>query len=345
MKIESQPFGQTPSGRAVTLWTLTNHHGIQVQLSDWGASLVSVQVPDRGGQLANVTWGFDKLTGYLGRHPHFGGTIGRFANRIAAGRFSIDGKSYSLVTNNGPNHLHGGTVGFDHHLWSGEAAEAGTSISVRFKLCSPDGDEGYPGKLEVVSSYSWNDANELVLSYSATTETATHVNLTNHAYWNLGGVGSGKVLGHRVKLSADFVLDVDEGLIPTGKLNNVAESALDFRSSRPLGEAIDTLVATKGYDHCFVVRGEPGTLRTAAFVIDPTSGRTMHVETTQPGVQLYTGNHLPGNQSSAGAGQHDAYCLETQHYPDSPNKPAFPSTLLRPGNTMREETLFRFGVM
>jgi aldose 1-epimerase len=344
MSIESKPFGQTPTGKTATLWTLTNSLGNQVQLTDWGATVVSIRVPDRDGKLANVNWGFDSLAGYLGRHPHFGGTIGRFANRIAAGRFSLNGQEYTLAINNGPNHLHGGMVGFDHLLWKGEVMDAKEALGVRFTLKSADGDEGYPGSLEVVSSYTWNDQNELVLRYSATTDAPTYVNLTNHAYFNLAGIGSGKVLEHEVTLAADYVLDVDEGLIPTGRLNEVAGSVLDFRAPRKLGQSIDQLPATKGYDHCFVVRERPGTRRLAAKVYDPASGRTMEVETTQPGIQLYTGNHLQGIESSAGAAKHDGFCLETQHYPDSPNKPEFPTTLLKPGETLREETCYRFGV-
>ncbi len=344
MNVASKPFGKTASGETVTIWTLTNRAGNMAKVTDYGASIVSVSVPDRQGKLANVNIGFDNAEAYQQKHPHFGGTIGRFCNRIAAGKFTLDGKTYSLAINNGPNHLHGGLVGFDHLMWKGEAFESANEVGVRFKLRSPDGQENYPGNLDVISEFSWNDQNELKLSYVATTDAPTHVNLTNHAYWNLGGMGSGQVLQHVVKIEADQVLDVDDGLIPTGKLNEVAGSVLDFRKERTLGQSIHELPATKGYDHCFVVRGNPGTLRPAAMAHDPVSGRTMEVFTTQPGVQLYTGNHLQGDERCAGQGQYAGFCFETQHYPDAPNKPMFKTTLLKPGETLREVTVLRFGV-
>ncbi len=344
MSIESRSFGSLKSGQNATLWTLTNRAGNSVQVTDYGATLVTVNVPDRSGNKANINLGFANVSGYEQPHPHYGGTIGRFANRIAAGKFSIGNKQYTLATNNGPNHLHGGLVGFDHLLWSGEKIQTADAVGVRFKLRSPDGQEGYPGTVDVVSEYTWNDRNELRMTYLATTDAATHINLTNHAYMNLAGVGNGKITGHRVTLSADQVLDVDAGLIPTGKLNDVAGTNLDFRSEREIGKSIAEFPATKGYDHCFVVRGTPGQLRSAALAYDPQSGRTWEVETTQPGVQLYTGNHLGGNESSAGRSQYEGFCLETQHFPDAPNKPTFKTTLLQPGEKLQETTVWRFGV-
>lgn len=344
MKIESEVWGQTADGRPVRRFTLTNTHGHSVEMIDWGATLVAVRVPDRNGKLENVTLGFDSLDGYLQRHPFYGSTVGRFCNRIARGRFTLDGTEYTLATNNNGNHLHGGNVGFDAQLWDAEPIESGDTVGVRFRLVSPDGQEGYPGTLEVIAEYTWNDGNELTYTFTATTDKPTVVNLTNHAYWNLGGAGSGKVLDHQLEIEADQVLDVDSTLIPTGKMNEVAETPLDFRSAHPIGDSIDQLTATNGYDHCFVVRGKKGTLRAAARAIDPESGRIMDLRTTQPGVQLYTANHLGGNAASGGFGGHSAFCLETQHYPDSPNKPDFPSTRLDPDQTLSETTVHVFSV-
>lgn len=345
LKITAKEWGETPDGQQVQLFTLTNSHGHSVELTNWGATIVSVQVPDRDGQRANVTLGFPSLDGYLQRHPFFGSTVGRFCNRIAKGRFSLDGNDYTLAQNNQENHLHGGTVGFDAQVWQAEPMELSDRVGVRFKLVSPDGQEGYPGNLEVTAEYTWDDENQLAYSFSATTDRPTVVNLTNHAYWNLAGAGAGKITGHVLGVEADQFLEVDGGLIPTGKLLQVADTPLDFLNPHPIGDAIDQLSDTKGYDHCYVVRGKKGSLRAAARVVDPTSGRTMEVWTTQPGMQLYTGNHLPGNDGSAGFGMHEGFCLETQHYPDSPNRPEFPPTRLNPDQTLSETTVHRFGVV
>lgn len=342
LKVESQVWGQTKDGKDVHLFTLTNQHGNTVQLIDWGATIVAVNVPDRDGNRANVTLGFPSLDGYLARHPFYGSTVGRFCNRIGKGKFSLDGQEYTLVTNNNGNHLHGGTVGFDAQLWKAEIIEGTDKVGVRFRLTSPDGQEGYPGKLDVIADYMWDNENQLAYTFTATTDKPTVVNLTNHAYWNLGGAGSGKIYDHVLEVEADQRLDVDETLIPTGELAELEGSALDFRTPKPMGQDIDQLPATKGYDHCYVVRGKKGTLRAAARVVDPKSGRTMDLWTTQPGVQLYTGNHLGGNESSAGFGGHEGFCLETQHYPDAPNKPDFPSTRLNPDQTLSETTVHKF---
>lgn len=344
LKIESEVWGQTADGRNVQRFTLTNAHGHSVEMIDWGATIVAVRVPDRSGKIENVTLGFETLEGYLQRHPFFGSTVGRFCNRIGQGRFTLDGTEYTLATNNNGNHLHGGDVGFDAQLWDAETFENGDDVGIRFRLVSPDGQEGYPGTLEVIAEYSWNNDSELTYAFTAVTDRPTVVNLTNHAYWNLGGAGSGTVLDHRLEIEADQVLDVDATLVPTGQLNEVADTPLDFRTPRRIGEAIDQLPATSGYDHCYVVRGKKGTLRAAARVIDPQSGRIMDLRTTQPGVQLYTANHLGGNASTGGFGRHSAFCLETQHYPDSPNKPDFPSTRLNPDQTLSETTVHVFSV-
>lgn len=311
---------------------------------NFGATLLEVEVPDRDGKLANVNWCFDSLDRYVNGHPYFGSTVGRFCNRIGNASFTIDGQQYDLVVNHGKHQLHGGKQNFAYQVWDAQTLETKDSVGIRMTLTSPDGDNGFPGTVTAVAEYTFNNAGELKIVYSATTDQPTHVNLTNHSYWNLGGVGSGTARYHVVAIEADRYLDVDDDLIPTGALNEVDGTPLDFRSPTTIDERVDRLTSTKGYDHCFVVRGEAGTLRLAAKVTDPDSGRTLEIETTQPGVQLYTGNHLGGGDATAGAGQHDAFCLETQHYPDAPNKPEFPSTLLRPGETMQETTVHRFGI-
>ena len=344
MRIETSPFGKTADGQEVTRYRLINSQDHSVCVMNFGATLLDVNVPDREGKLANVNWCFEQIDPYLNGHPYFGSTVGRFCNRIGNAKFTINGNEYPLTVNHGKHQLHGGKVNFTYQYWDGESYETGDAVGVRFRLTSPDGQEGFPGTVEAVVDYSWNDKNELKIEFSATTDAPTHVNLTNHSYWNLGGVGSGSAMDHVATIQSDETLDVDDTLIPTGTLNSVTDTVFDFRQPRAFGERVDQLPATKGYDHCYVVRGEIGKLRSAAKVVEPKTGRVLEIETTQPGVQLYTANHLPGNETSAGAGGHDAFCLETQHYPDAPNKPSFPSTLLKPGETMRETTVHRFSV-
>lgn len=342
MKIETKPLGKTPDGQEVTQFTLTNSAGNAVSVMNWGATLMEVRVPDRDGVRANVNLAFDSLAPYLEGHPYFGSTVGRFCNRIGEGKFSIDGTDYQVTLNHGKHHLHGGNKNFTYQFWSAESYQESDKIGVRFQLTSPDGQEGFPGTVVATVDYGWNDRNELSIAFTATTDAPTHINLTNHSYWNLGGFGSGTVRDHVATIHADESLDVDADLIPTGQLNPVEGTPLDFRQPTELGARIDQLEATKGYDHCYVVRGDAGQLRLAARVVDPTTGRVLEIETTQPGMQLYTANHLPGNERSAGHGQHDAFCLETQHYPNAPNRPSFPTTLLRPGQTLSEVTVHRF---
>lgn len=337
MTLERTPFGKTSDGSSVELFTLTNSAGNTVQLTNYGAILVSVQVPDRDGKRANVNLGFGDLQGYLAGSPFFGATVGRYANRIAKGKFQLADKTYTLVVNNGPNHLHGGTVGFDKQVWQAEEMRQDDSVGVRFTLTSPDGQEGYPGKLDVIAEYIWNNANELAFKFQATTDAPTVLNMTNHAYWNLAGAGHGDVLQQVLQLKCDQYVAVDDTLIPTGEIAKVEGTPLDFRQPHALGERIAELPATKGYDHCYVINGPAGELRSCAVMRDPHSGRVMEVLTTQPGVQLYTANHL-----GAPWGQHGAFCLETQHYPDSPNQPDFPTTQLNPGETFSETTVVRF---
>ncbi len=308
MKIERTDFGTTPDGQSVSLYTLENASGGRVQVTNYGAIITSVEVPDRDGKLANVNLNYPSLDGYLQRHPYFGATVGRFCNRIANGKFSLDGQEYSLVTNNGPNHLHGGTIGFDKLVWQAEEIETAGEVGVHLTLTSPDGQEGYPGTLTVHTEITWNTQSELKIVFRATTDKATVVNLTNHSYWNLAGAGQGNVHEHELQLQCENYLAVDDTLIPTGEIVSVAGTPLDFREPHKIGERIDELPMTKGYDHCFVVVGPAGALRRCARVKDPASGRVMEVLTTQPGVQLYTGNHL-----GEPYGQHGGFCLETQH--------------------------------
>lgn len=343
MTIEKKPFGKTADGKQVTLYTLSNNQGNTVELIDYGAIVVSINVPDRSGKKTNVTAGFSSIDGYLERHPYFGATVGRFCNRIAMGKFSLEGKSYSLAVNNGPNHLHGGEVGFDKRMWQVAEVKSDNSVGLKFTYASPDGEEGYPGTLTTIAEYRWDNNNCLTLDLQATTDKPTVLNLTNHAYFNLGGAGSGTIHQHELTLACDQYLPVDESMIPKGVLAPVAGTPLDFTTAHKIGERIAQLKETNGYDHCFVVKGKAGELRDAAKVVDPASGRTLSIKTTQPGIQLYTGNFLDGKPGNAGFKTHEAFCLETQHYPDSPNQPSFPSTVLRPGEKFHQVTTFTFG--
>lgn len=343
MKIESSDFG-TADSQPITRYTMVNSHGHRVSVMNFGATLLEVEVPDREGNVANVNLCFDDLQPYVDGHPYFGSTVGRFCNRIGFAKFTIDGTEYPLDVNHGKHQLHGGNKNFSYQVWSADTFEEKDAIGVRFTLNSPDGENGFPGDLIAITEYLWNDRNELTIKFFATTDKTTHVNLTNHSYWNLGGAGSGTARDHVATIQADQFLDVDEDLIPTGQLNDVEGTPLDFRSPQALGARLDELASTKGYDHCFVVRGDLGTLRKAALVVDPQSGRTLEIETTQPGVQLYTANHLGGGPATNGYGSHEAFCLETQHYPDAPNHPEFPTTLLRPEETLQETTVHRFAV-
>lgn len=339
---ETTTFGEM-DGAAVQKFILRNSHGLELHMTDFGAIVLAVLVPDRAGAIQNVNLGFEDLAGYRQRHPYFGSTVGRFANRIARGAFTLDGVEYSLATNNPPNHLHGGDVGFDRYLWEAEVVESEQETAIQFSRTSLDGEEGYPGNLRVTVTYSLTDDNRLVIDYRAVTDRPTVLNLTNHNYWNLAGAGNGKVLDHRLQLPSEQFVPVDDQLIPTGQLLSVADTPLDFRQAMPLGARVNEIDADPvGYDHCFVVPGEPGQLRMAARVEEPSSGRCMEVWTTQPGIQLYTGNFLDGSACCGGFAQHEAFCLETQHFPDSPNQPNFPSTRLDPGQTFRSRTEHRF---
>ncbi len=345
MPIPVEPFGNLPEGHTVQRFTLSNRHGTRVQLTDYGAIVIRIETLDKHGQRANINLGFDSLDGYLQRHPYFGATIGRYCNRIAYGKFTLDGHQYTLATNNGPHHLHGGIHGFDRRMWKARPYQTEHEQGVEFSLRSPDGDEGYPGNLDVTAVYALTSDNVLRVEFRAATDRPTVVNLTNHNYWNLRGAGNGTILDHELLLEADYYLPVDATLIPTGDVAPVEGTPLDFRNYWKIGARINQIASDpKGYDHCFVVRGEPGKLRRAARVREPVSGRVLEVYTTQPGIQFYTGNLLSGAPSDGGYPQYGGFCLETQHYPDSPHHAHFPSTVLRPGEKLHEITLYKFGI-
>lgn len=343
--VKQQTFGQTPDGESVEQFIVSNGT-IEIALMDFGATLMSCMVPDKNGHPDNVTLGHNSVEAWLANAPCFGGICGRFGNRIAKGQFTIDGVDYQLATNNGPNHLHGGIAGFHKRLWKGEPFEDENSCGVAFAYLSNDGEEGYPGELSVIVEYSLNNDNELVINYEAETTKTTPVNLTNHAYWNLRGVGTGgvSVAEQELQLFCDQFLPVDETVIPTGEFRAVKDTVMDFTGSHPIGDKLND-VEGGGYDHCYVINGERGTLRPAAVAYDPVSGRVMEVHTTEPGVQLYTGNFLAGDDSTGGFSKHQAFCLETQTFPNAPNEPAFaPLGVLKPGEKYKQTTVHRFAV-
>jgi aldose 1-epimerase len=343
MKIEKSPFGRTKDGVEVDLYTCTNANGSVLKMTNFGATTVALEVPDREGKRANVTMGFDSLEGYLGGHPYFGATVGRYCNRIAKGRFTLDGQEYTLATNNGENHLHGGDIGFNKVVWDAEPFQSDSGVGVKFTYQSPDGEEGYPGNLSVTATYTLTNDDELVVEFTATTDKATPVNLTNHNYWDLAGAASGTIRDHVLEIAADKYLPVDEGLIPTGELADVAGTPLDFTQPEKIGARLDQIQADPvGYDHCYALRGEVGEMKLAARVKDPESGRVMEIHTTQPGLQFYSGNFLDGSAENGGYQQYDGFCLETQLFPDSPNQPEFPNTILRPGETYQHKTVHKF---
>jgi len=343
MDVQRENFGKLPDGRTVDLYILTNPLGMKAAVMTYGATLVSLEVPDRNGRPADITLGFDSLEGYLGAGPYFGATVGRYANRIGGARFVLDGVTYTLAANDGRNHLHGGIRGFDKVVWKAEPVSEEGAVGVTLSYVSKDGEEGYPGNLSCSVTYLLNEKNELNLRYTAVTDKATPVNLTHHSYFNLAGQGEGDILSHELMLNADFYTPVDEGLIPTGEIRSVKGTPMDFTRPKPIGR--DIALVPGGYDHNFVVNGQAGDLRLAARLHDPRSGRTMEILTTEPGIQFYSGNFLDGTitgKSGKVYGKHYGLCLETQHFPDSPNKPNFPSTILRPGETYRSVTVHRF---
>ena len=349
--VSRAPFGRTADGKAVEIFTLRNRNGVEVKAITYGGIITSVRVPDRAGTLGDVVLGFDALEGYLKGHPYFGAIVGRYGNRIAGGKFTLEGRTYTLATNNGPNHLHGGKVGFDKAVWAAEPAPpAAGSAGLVLSHTSPDGDEGYPGTLRARVSYTLTDRNELVVEYHATTDKATPVNLTQHSYFNLSG--GGDILDHELTVNAARYTPVDATLIPTGELATVAGTPFDFRKATKVGARIEAaheqLKHGLGYDHNFVLDGAAGELRPAARLVDAKSGRTLDVSTTEPGMQFYSGNFLDGTLTGKARQvyrRRAGLCLETQHFPDSPNKPNFPSTILRPGAAYRSKTVFTFATI
>jgi aldose 1-epimerase len=338
-------------GKAVFIYRLTNAHGMEVRVMSYGATIVSLRVPDRNAQSDDVVLGFDTLNGYLAPEPYFGAVVGRYGNRIAKGQFTLDGTTYHLATNNGPNHLHGGVKGFDKVVWEAEPFDRDGRSGVTFTHASPSGDEGYPGALDARVTYTLTSDNELIVEYSATADKATPINLTQHSYFNLAGAGTGDILDHQLTLDADRFTPVDATLIPTGELAPVDGTPFDFRRPTAIGTRIGAdnaqLKYGNGYDHNWLLNGSAGQLRHAARLEDPRTGRTLDVSTTEPGVQFYSGNFLDGTLAGrAGHVYKQRYglCLETQHFPDSPNHPNFPSTILRPGKRYESKTVFAFGV-
>ncbi len=343
MGIEQEPYG-------VHLYTLTNRNGLEVKITNYGGIITSLRVPDRDGRFESVVLGFSSLEKYLDGHPYFGSLVGRVGNRIAAGRFTLDGREYHLATNNGPNHLHGGIRGFDTVIWLAESFTSKQGPALRLTCLSKDQEEGYPGNLSVEVVYILSDDDELIIEYQATTDAATPVNLTQHSYFNLAGIGSGDILGHELTLNADRYLPVDNTLIPTGEFADVAGTMMDFSEPHLIGSRIDQVRGEEfagGYDHCYILNPSEneGIPSFAARLKDPGSGRVMEMYTTEPGVQFYTGNFLDGSlQRSDGTafGKYAGLCLEAQHFPDSVNKAHFPSMILKPGETYRQTTIYRF---
>jgi aldose 1-epimerase len=348
--MEKKAFGATPDGKTADLYVLTNKNGMEVSITNYGGIVVSVKVQDRQGKLGDVVLGFDTLDGYVADKSYFGALIGRYGNRIGGAKFSIDGVTYTLAKNNGDNVLHGGIIGFNKMLWEARDVSKGDEPALELKYTSKDGEEGFPGNLMTTVVYTLTNKNELKIEYSATTDKKTVVNLTNHSYFNLAGPGSGDVLKYVLQLHADKFTPVDSGLIPTGELRSVQGTPFDFRKPMAIGARVDAddeqIRLGQGYDHNFVLTKEKQSGPTlAARVEEPTTGRVLEVWTTEPAVQFYTANFLDGTVHGKGGiayGRRTAFCLETQHFPDSPNKPSFPSTLLSPGQRYHTITIYRF---
>jgi len=350
-RITQQPFGILPDAQTADLYTLVNARGAQAQITNYGGILVALRVPDNAGAFADVVLGHNVLSGYLANRAYLGALIGRYANRIAAARFVLDGVEYRLAANDGPHHLHGGARGFDKALWRATGSPGPQGPQLELRHVSANGDEGYPGTLEVAVTYTLTEESELRIDYEAHTDRTTVLNLSHHSYFNLRDGGASPILEHEIEINADRYTPIDAGLIPTGAIAAVHGTPFDFKRQRGIGARIDQnhdqLAAAGGYDHNFVLNGKPGELRLAARVSEPRTGRTMAVYTTQPGLQFYTGNFLDssitGKDGTVYRKRH-GFCLETQHFPDSPNKPHFPSTRFEPGQRYLHTTVYRFGV-
>jgi aldose 1-epimerase len=344
-----QPFGKTTDGRPIDRYTLKNANGLEADVITWGGIVTRLLVPDRSGKPGDIVLGFDTLDGYLKQHPYFGAIVGRYGNRIAKGRFSLNGKSYTLATNNGPNSLHGGLKGFDKQVWTARPVSSPDGDAVELTYVSKDGEEGYPGTLTAKVTYTLTRENALRIDYDLATDQDTVANVTNHSYFNLAGQGNGDILSHEIMIDADRFTPVDDTLIPTGELRPVAGTPFDFRTPAAVGARItstdEQIKFGKGYDHNFVLNGTSGTLRQMIRVSEKTSGRAMEVHTTEPGVQFYTGNFLDGSLTGKGGKVYKfryGFCLETQHFPNSPNTPSFPSTVIKAGEHYRSRTEYRF---
>lgn len=347
-RITKREFGKLPGGTTVDLYTLKNKNGLEVQITNYGGAVVTIKTPDRQGRMDDIVLGYSDPAGYAADTSYFGALIGRFANRIAGGKFSLNGVEYQLAQNNGVNHLHGGVRGFDKVVWQAREVSGKDSATLELTYLSKDKEENYPGNLTVTAKYILSDANELRVEYAATTDRETIINLTHHSYFNLAGAGSGDVLKHEIKINADKFTPVDETLIPTGELKSVKGTPFDFSRPTAIGSRIEQsdeqLVLGKGYDHNFVLNKKGKELSLAATVFEPTTGRVLEMWTTEPGMQLYTGNFLDNVQGKDGKSykHRGGFCLEAQHFPDSPNKPAFPSTVLKPGQRYSQTTVYKF---
>jgi aldose 1-epimerase len=349
-ELNKQQWGRTPEDEPVQLYRLCSESGIEATITNYGGRLVTLKTPDRHGRFRDIVLGFDTLEGYLQKNPYFGALVGRYANRIANGRFSLNGRTYTLPQNNGTNSLHGGYKGFDKVVWSASEAQRNGATALELRYLSRDGEEGYPGNLDVTVTYSLSQ-DSLQIDYEATSDQDTVINLTNHSYFDLSGSQAGKILDYEVTINADRFTPVNANLIPTGELRKVEGTPFDFRQTAPIGSRIDEkdqqLEYGIGYDHNFVLNRTGDIPTLAARAVDPESGRSIEVLTTQPGMQFYTGNHLDGSVTGKGGkvyGFRSGFCLETQHFPDSPNQPEFPSTKLSPNQRYRSTTIFRFGV-
>jgi aldose 1-epimerase len=347
--ITKQSFGKTDAGENVDLYTLRNTHGVEATITNYGGIVVSLKVPDRNGKFDDVVLGFNNLDSYLKPGPYFGALIGRYGNRIARGRFTLNGVEYKLAVNNGENHLHGGVKGFDKVVWTGKEMKTKNGPALSLTYLSKDGEEGYPGNLTATVVYTLTNNNELKIDYSATTDKDTVTNLTHHSYFNLAGEGNGDILNTRVTINANRFVPTDAGSIPLGDLRKVSGTPFDFLTAYAIGERInqddEQLKFGSGYDHTWVINGRMGVMRLAATAYEATSGRVMQVWTTEPGVQFYTGNFLDGTLTGKAGKPYpkrSGFCFETQHYPDSPNQPSFPTTTLRKGATYKSTTIYRF---
>lgn len=348
-QVTKQSFGKTSDGQQVDIYTVRNTRGVEAKITNYGAIVVSLKVPDRNGKFDDVVLGFNDFDSYLKNDPYLGAIVGRYGNRIAKGRFTLNGVEYKLATNNGENHLHGGIKGFDKVVWTGREMKTQAGPAVVLTYLSKDGEEGYPGNLNVRVVYTLTNNNELKVDYTATTDKDTVTNLTHHSYFNLAGEGNGDILNHLVTINANRFVPTDAGSIPTGKLKSVAGTPFDFLKPAAIGARIneddEQLRFGSGYDHTWVINGRPGVMRLAATAYEATSGRVMQVWTTEPGVQFYTGNFLNGTLTGKTGkiyARRTGFCFETQHYPDSPNQPSFPTTVLRKGQTFKSTTIYRF---